>query len=69
MLVLSRKLNESIRISDEIEVTVLEVCGKRVRLGITAPRHVGIRRVDSHEQVPARLTSADRNRELVMAGQ
>jgi carbon storage regulator len=50
MLVLSRKLNESICIGDDIQITVLEVRGKRIRLGFTAPAHVNIRRV---EHVPA----------------
>lgn len=44
MLVLSRKRNESIRIADNIEVTVLEIRGNRVRLGISAPQSVNVRR-------------------------
>ena len=44
MLVLSRRVNESIQIDQEIEVTVLEVRGNRVKLAIKAPRHVAIRR-------------------------
>ena len=46
MLVLSRKLNETICIGDDIQITVLEVRGKRIRLGFTAPAHVNIRRVE-----------------------
>jgi carbon storage regulator len=44
MLVLSRKVNESIHLDREIRVTVLEVRGSRVRLGIEAPRHVSLMR-------------------------
>ena len=44
MLVLSRKTSESIQIADSIEVTVLEVQGNRVRLGISAPANIVIRR-------------------------
>ncbi len=44
MLVLSRKLNESVVINDQIVVTVVEVRGDRVRLGIQAPRDVPIHR-------------------------
>lgn len=44
MLVLSRKANQSIKIGDNIEVTVLGVSGGRVRLGISAPEHVRILR-------------------------
>ena len=44
MLVLSRKPGEKIRIGDEIEVEVLSVRGSRVRLGITCPMEIPIRR-------------------------
>ena len=44
MLVLSRKTDESIVIDGRIEVTVVQIEGGRVRLGITAPREVAIRR-------------------------
>ena len=44
MLVLSRKLNESVVINDQIVVTVVEVRGDKVRLGIQAPRDVPIHR-------------------------
>lgn len=42
MLVLTRRPNQSIIIGDDIEVTVVEVNGEQVRLGITAPREVPI---------------------------
>lgn len=44
MLVLSRKRNESVVINDEIVVTIVEVRGDKVRLGIQAPRDVPIHR-------------------------
>ncbi len=44
MLVLSRKRNESVVINDQIVVTVIEVRGDKVRLGIQAPRDVPIHR-------------------------
>lgn len=44
MLVLSRKQGESIGIAEAIEVSVLEIRGNRVRLGITAPKGVCIHR-------------------------
>ena len=50
MLVLSRKMNESICIGDDIQITILEVRGKRIRLGCSAPPHISIRRT---ENVPA----------------
>ncbi len=45
MLVLSRKVGESIKLADDIEITVLAVDNQRVRLGIRAPRHIDVRRI------------------------
>jgi len=44
MLVLSRKIGESIKLADDIEITVLAVDHQRVRLGIRAPRNIDVRR-------------------------
>lgn len=44
MLVLSRKKNESIVINDNIVVTIVEIRGDKVRLGIDAPRDVPVHR-------------------------
>jgi carbon storage regulator len=44
MLVLSRKNGESIRLGDDIEITVCQISGNRVRLAISAPHDVSIRR-------------------------
>lgn len=62
MLVLSRKKNESIIINDHITVTVVEVRGDKVRLGIEAPKDVTVHRREIYEairnQVEAHETSA-----------
>ncbi|MEK3798570.1 carbon storage regulator CsrA [Peribacillus sp. FSL H8-0477] len=44
MLVLTRKVNESIMIGDDIELTVLSVDGEQIKLGINAPKQVEIHR-------------------------
>ncbi|MBT9176074.1 MAG: Carbon storage regulator [Firmicutes bacterium] len=44
MLVLARKVGEKVRIGNDIELTVIEIRGEAVRLGITAPRGVAIYR-------------------------
>lgn len=46
MLVLSRKLGESIRIDDNIEVVITSIQGSRVTLGITAPKNIPIQRAE-----------------------
>ena len=46
MLVLSRRLGEKIMIDGEIELEVLEVCGNRVRLGISAPQDYRVVRAE-----------------------
>jgi carbon storage regulator len=54
MLVLSRKTNESIVIDGNITISVLQVKGKIVRLGIEAPKEIPIRRKELRELTVAR---------------
>ena len=51
MLVLTRKTDQSIMIGSEIEITILEVRGEQVRVGIRAPRSVSIHRKEVFEQI------------------
>ena len=51
MLVLSRKKNESIVIDDTIIVTVVEIRGDKVRLGIQAPKEVPVHRSEVHAAI------------------
>ena len=51
MLVLSRKKNESIIICDNITVTVIEIRGDKVRLGIEAPKNVTVHRREVYEAI------------------
>ena len=57
MLVLSRKKNESIVIDDRIVITVVEVRGDKVRLGIEAPRDVPIHRSEVYEALQRTLNA------------
>ena len=51
MLVLTRKPDQSIMVGNDIEITVLEVRGEQVRLGIRAPRTVTVHRKEVFEQI------------------
>ena len=51
MLVLTRKPDQSIMVGNEIEITVLEVRGEQVRLGIRAPRNITVHRKEVFEQI------------------
>lgn len=51
MLVLSRRPNESIVINDKIVITVIEIRGDKVRLGIEAPRDVPVHRSEVYQAI------------------
>ena len=51
MLVLTRKSNQSIMINNDIEVTVVEIKGGTVKIGITAPRNVQVYRKEIFEEI------------------
>jgi len=51
MLVLSRKKNESIIINSDITITVVEIRGDKVRLGIVAPKDVPVHRQEVYEAI------------------
>ena len=54
MLVLARRKGEVVEIDGQIKVTVLQIQGGHVRLGIEAPREIGVRRADLSPARPAR---------------
>ena len=51
MLVLSRQKDESIIIGDDVEITIVDVRGDKVRLGINAPRCISVHRKEIYEAI------------------
>ena len=51
MLVLSRKAEESMYIGDDIKITVLDIRGGQVRIGITAPQDIKIHREEVYQRI------------------
>lgn len=57
MLIFTRKDNESLFIGDDIEITVLEITGNQVRIGINAPKDIDVHREEVYMRIDAQKTS------------
>jgi len=64
MLVLSRKKGERIIIGDNIEVTIVEVRGDRVKLGFAGPAEVAIHREEVYRRIEAESAAWSRSRDV-----
>lgn len=51
MLILSRKVDEKIKIGDDITLTIIEVKGEQVKIGVEAPKHVKVFRQEVFEAI------------------
>lgn len=60
MLVLSRQRDETIMIGDEIEISVVDIRGDKVRLGITAPTRIAVHRKEVYESIKRENAQASR---------
>jgi carbon storage regulator len=65
MLILSRRSGESVKIGDEITLTVLGVKGPQVRIGFTAPRNVAVHREEIYHRIQAHRSAADHANEVI----
>lgn len=67
MLILTRRPIESIMIGHDVVVTVLGVKGNQVRIGVTAPKHIGVHRQEIYLRIQQEQQASDQN-ELAPAG-
>lgn len=61
MLILSRKMGESIHLGDSVTVTVLGVARGQVKIGIDAPREISVHRDEVYRRIQEERTRADSN--------
>jgi len=58
MLILTRRVGESLKVGDDVTVTVLGIKGNQVRVGIAAPKSVAVHREEIYERIKAEHETA-----------
>ena len=65
MLILSRKVNEKVMIGDEITVSIIEIRGDQIRLGIDAPKNVKVFRQEVFDAIMAENKAASESAAVI----
>lgn len=63
MLILTRRIGETLMVGDEVTVTVLGVKGNQVRLGVNAPKDVAVHREEIYQRIQTEKTDNNGNKE------
>jgi carbon storage regulator len=62
MLVLARRLNQSIMIGNDIEVIIVDIKGEQVKIGIKAPKNVSVHRAEVHKEIQEQNLAATKTK-------
>jgi len=65
MLILTRRIGETLMIGDEVTVTVLGVKGNQVRIGVNAPKEVAVHREEIYQRIQKENNGNDSTEEVV----